>query len=582
MNKYLIGIFICGYFTISPILSLANEKVDIRTTQTVLDRHNLSSVDAALYKSIFALQRNGSWRKADLEKQKLEDISLLGHVLAQRYLHPTKYRSKYSELVLWLKSFGDHPDAKRIYRLALKRKPKSARLPKKPFIYGPQKGNTLKMKSYGTYYRLRKASVPISSKTRNFHTKVRRLVARQRLTLAGRFVDQFEKRGMHPAHISIARARISAGWFYYGNDTKTIDLARKIDPRARHLAPLGWWYTGLALFRKNDFKAAAENFELLALSDDISAASRASAAFWAGRANMIARLPARAFKFFKLAAREKFQFYGILATQVIGLKFFGNWGPSSNNPAKLMFFKQHPSAQRAMKLFQIGERARAARELEQLSHDPNPRAQRALLQSADALSMPRLAYQTAKSLEFDGTQLVLRGLYPLPPWSPKEGLILDRALIFAFMRQESAFRTRARSPAGARGLMQLMPRTALYIGGRNYRARNIRRLYEPEININLGQKYLAYLMENDLVGPNLFLLAAAYNAGPGNLKKWREKINTGSDSLMFIESIPSRETRNFIERVVANFWIYRNRLGQPVPSLKSLAEGGIPMYQVLD
>ena len=127
-----------------------------------------------------------------------------------------------------------------------------------------------------------------------------------------------------------------------------------------------------------------------------------------------------------------------------------------------------------------------------------------------------------------------------------------------------------------------MPRTALYIGGRNYRARNIRRLYEPEININLGQKYLAYLMENDLVGRNLFLLAAAYNAGPGNLKKWREKIKTGSDSLMFIESLPSRETRNFIERVVANFWIYRNRLGQPVPSLKSLAEGGIPMYQVLD
>ena len=129
--------------------------------------------------------------------------------------------------------------------------------------------------------------------------------------------------------------------------------------------------------------------------------------------------------------------------------------------------------------------------------------------------------------------------------------------------------------------MQLI-KTALYIGGRNYRARNLRRLYEPEININLGQKYLTYPMENELVGPNLLFLTAAYNAGPGNLRKWKKKLKTGFDPLMFIESIPSRETRNFIERVIANFWIYRNRLAQPVPSLKSLAEGGIPMYQVLD
>ena len=582
MNKFLIGIFIASYLTISPTLCSGKGKVDISARQTTFDMHSLTSADAALYTSIFALQRNGNWSKADSAKQKLKDKSLLGHVLAQRYLHPTKYRSKYSELARWLKSFGDHPDAKRIYRLALKRKPKSARLPKKPNLNRSQNAVRYKTKSYGTYYRLRKASVPISSKTREFHIEVRRLVAKERLTLAGRFVDKFEKRGMHPAHISIARARISAGWFYYGDYTKTTALARKIDPRVRHLAPLGWWYSGLALFRKSDFRAAAENFELFALADDISAASRASAAFWAGRANMLAKLSARAFKFFKLAAREKFEFYGILAKQVIGLKLFKNWGSSTNNSTKLMLFKQNQSAKRAMKLYQIGERVRAARELEQLSQDPSPRVQRALLQTADALSMPRLAYKTARTLEFDGTPLLLRGLYPLPPWTPKEGLILDRALIFAFMRQESAFRTRARSPAGARGLMQLMPKTANYIGGRSYRGGNISRLFEPAVNINLGQRYLNYLLENELVGPNLFFLTAAYNAGPGNLKKWREKIKAGSDLLMFIESIPSRETRIFIERVVANFWMYRNRLGQPVPSLKSLAEGGNPMYQVLD
>ena len=582
MNKYFTGVFIASYLSVSPAICLAMDKFKFPITESTFAKHALSSADVKLYRMIFSLQRKGSWRKADLKQKKLEDKSLLGHVLAQRYLHPTKYRSKYSELADWLKAFGDHPDARRIYRLALKRKPRSARPPKKPKFSRSQKSVRFKTQSYGIYYRLRKASVPISSKTRNFHREVRRLVSKERLTLAGRFVDKFKKRDMHPAHISIARARISAGWFYYGDDRKTTALAKKIDPSVRHLAPLGWWYSGLAFFRKGEFKSAAKNFELLALTDDISESSKASASFWAARSNMIAKSPSKAIKFFKFAARHKFEFYGILAQKVIGLKFSQNWESGKKNPTELSIFNQHQSAQRALKLLQIGERIRAEKELDQLRGDPSPRAQRALLQSADALSMPRLAYQTARSLEFDGTPLLLRGLYPLPPWIPREGLTLDRALIFAFMRQESAFRTRARSPAGARGLMQLMPKTALYIGGRKYRARNIRRLYEPEININLGQKYLTYLIENELVGPNLLFLTAAYNAGPGNLKKWKKQLKPGADPLMFIESIPSRETRNFIERVIANFWIYRNRLGQPVPSLKSLAEGGVPMYQVLD
>ena len=130
--------------------------------------------------------------------------------------------------------------------------------------------------------------------------------------------------------------------------------------------------------------------------------------------------------------------------------------------------------------------------------------------------------------------------------------------------------------------MQLMPRTANYIGGRKFRGQNARRLFEPEVNISLAQKYITYLMANESVGSNLILVTAAYNAGPGNLKKWQEKLKKSSDSLMFIESIPSKETRNFIERVLANFWLYRDRLGQPTPSLKSLAEGGTPMYRVLD
>src|SRR3546814_16611367 len=80
-------------------------------------RHN----DADLYRRIFVLQEDGRWPQADRLIAELSDKRLLGHLLAQRYLHPTAYRSKYSELTAWMDSYADHPQAQRIYALALTR-----------------------------------------------------------------------------------------------------------------------------------------------------------------------------------------------------------------------------------------------------------------------------------------------------------------------------------------------------------------------------------------------------------------------------------------------------------------------------
>ena len=85
----------------------------------------LSDEDVALYRRIFALQVGGQWKAADHLVAKLTDPLLMGHVLAQRYLHPTKYRTRYEELKAWMAKYADHPDAGRLYKLALKRKPKN-------------------------------------------------------------------------------------------------------------------------------------------------------------------------------------------------------------------------------------------------------------------------------------------------------------------------------------------------------------------------------------------------------------------------------------------------------------------------
>jgi hypothetical protein len=83
------------------------------------------------------------------------------------------------------------------------------------------------------------------------------------------------------------------------------------------------------------------------------------------------------------------------------------------------------------------------------------------------------------------------------------------------------------------------------------------------------------------VGGDLFRLATAYNGGPGNLRSWT-RISKAEDPLLFIESLPIRESRMYVEHVLTNLWIYRARLGQPAPSLADVAANRWPAYAALD
>ncbi len=95
----------------------------------------LNTFDTKLYSRIFALQKKGRWQRANRLIRKLSNNLLLGHTQAQRYLHPTHYRSRFKELASWLKNYADHPDSKRIYKLALRRKPLKSRAPSSPNLH---------------------------------------------------------------------------------------------------------------------------------------------------------------------------------------------------------------------------------------------------------------------------------------------------------------------------------------------------------------------------------------------------------------------------------------------------------------
>ena len=198
--------------------------------------------------------------------------------------------------------------------------------------------------------------------------------------------------------------------------------------------------------------------------------------------------------------------------------------------------------------------------------------------------LPALSMQLGNAFKNTNGELYDVALYPDTAWQPQSGYKIDKALIHAIVRQESRFQTAAQNPSGATGLMQLMPRTANYVAGVDIYDKAIGKykLKDPAVNLELGQTYVHDLLNHRAVGQDLLSLAIAYNAGPGNLSKWKRERSHIKDPLMFIETIPFHETRAFVERVLSNYWIYRMRFNQETPTLDAVAEGDWARYAAQD
>ncbi|MNQ69303.1 Soluble lytic murein transglycosylase precursor [compost metagenome] len=139
---------------------------------------------------------------------------------------------------------------------------------------------------------------------------------------------------------------------------------------------------------------------------------------------------------------------------------------------------------------------------------------------------------------------------------------MNTSLLYAISRQESALYPLAQSPVGARGLMQLMPATARETASKlGVPYRNEQQLFDPAMNIRLGSAYLKRLL--DVYDGNRILAAAAYNAGPGRVKRWRDQ-STNKPMDVWVESIPYRETRNYVQNVLSFDLIYQHKLQQPL------------------
>ncbi len=553
----------------------------------------LSVHDADLYRQIFTLQKEGHWNEADARIKEIKDTLLLGHARFQRLMHPTLYRSSYGELWTWMNEYADHPGARRIYRLAKRRQPKGWKSPRPPgraVLVSEVKSDPVPLRwrprANGRSRATANAADLPRTRRRGFrevHKQIRSLVSGGYVTKALRFLEE-------PRHVRLLDAVgfdenlawIAKGYFVRDRDHAALKVAGRAIARSGNRVPLAYWWGGLAAWRLGRHHVAGEFFRALAESMSVTPWLVSAGGYWASRAYLAAGESKRAVPMLRAAARHPRTFYGLLALTALGERPPLDFGMRRLSAADRDALLGMQPVRRALALVQVGEHVRAGTELRRFAHRLSPRMALVMLALASESRLADLSYRAAESLLQRTGVPVDAALYPLPVWEPDGGYTLDRAFLFAVMRQESSFRADARSPRGARGLMQLMPRTAGVMAGRKYHGAQRHELLEPVLSVTLGQKYLSHLLSREEIDGNLFYALTAYNSGPTKLREWQRRVDYRDDPLLFIESIPSSETRIFIERVLTNMWIYRFRFGQVPRSLETTVSGGWPAYVPLD
>jgi len=295
--------------------------------------------------------------------------------------------------------------------------------------------------------------------------------------------------------------------------------------------------------------------------------------YWAGRAFEAAGRSEDARRAYQAAARHHDYFYGQLAIEKLGQAFTLRKAevplPSADVQST---FRAQPLVRAVQALGDLGDRDRQLLFLRALVSNADTPQDHALVASlAPALNRLDLGVNASKALRGlgdngigaeAGIPLFEAGwpVLPLP-----ETLASRRVIIHAITRQESQFDRTARSPANARGLMQLLPSTAAETAGKIGLTANTERLYsDPVYNVTLGSEYFYRMRDN--FGSDV-LAVAAYNAGPGNARRFitlnGDPRQPDVDMIDWIEAIPISETRNYVQRVLENAVVYESRFGLP-------------------
>ena len=491
----------------------------------------LTPADRLSYTTAFDALRRGDLEAARLSARQAKDRVLLGQVEFERLFHPD-HVATYEELSAWLDEYADLPCADRVYDLALRRRPDGAVEPKKPSFLG-----------------------------RTWSSVV--------AAVAG-------APGQDPAKA----ARIA----YNADDlTGAVAIGQQIGD---------WWTVGLAQWRLGQYGESFTAFARVANDPTEDPWVRAGAAYWTARAAGQSGRQDRIVEHLRLAAQWPATFYGQIALAQLGEDpAIENMGPrpyvqearlqraaytpdTSVGAEELAAFVQtDPRARRTVALYEIGRRGEAESELRNgVRTAPNEAAR--MWNALARIMSPGAAHGEAGRID------AMR--YPTPVLEPEGGFTIEKALVYALARKETDFNPDARSGAGAYGIMQVMPGTAAEMTGDRSFVTEPTKLLQPAVNMRLGQAYVNRMLQLPAFQGDLLRAVASYNAGPGPMLGAIRKLGGDADPLLLIETIDVPQARDYVEKVVAAYWIYQRMFGGPLKTLEAVASGAPLIPVALD
>jgi soluble lytic murein transglycosylase len=538
--------------------------------------HPLTPSDAALATEIFSAQSHGDIKAAIRETDALDSKLLLGPILADRYLGRF-YTSSIQELRTWLGHYGDEPDAPAIHALLVKKLPKGAMVPPAPRLNTLARAMVVDVARHDDNDDDSAEKVPIK-RDPPFEHDVIALAETGNDTQALRKIGR--ARGLSANYRALLRAEVARTLFTRNRDAEALDIAASANdhiPAAENVALAGF-ISGLAAWRLDLPELAASYFVAGALAPTASPAQHAAAAFWAARSLRQLGNPVESAFWLRQAANEPRTLYGLIARRALRMSAGIEPDRDFLTQSDVDAVGAMPAGLRAFALLQVDQPSRAEVELRTLWSQAKGNAafSRALRLVASRAGLMSLAAQLAALSETEDGNGHEDLELPLPPLHPAGGFRIDPALVYALTRLESDFDSHAVSPAGALGLMQIMPMTARFITGNPTLGGE--RLHDPAFNLALGQRYVAYLAQQDGIDGDLIRILACYNAGPSSFLKWNTTIRDKNDPLIYLEAIPNPETRTYVDRALTYAWIYAARLGLSAPGLDALVAGEFPRF----
>ncbi len=525
----------------------------------------LSAEEREGYRAVFLAIRGQKWADAAAKLDAMKPGPLHSVARAELYLAKGSPKVELDPLMALLTQAPDIPQAAQLARLATTRG--ATELPAIP--------TAQRMIWLGSRpLRQRASTVKDDMAAAALGQKILPLIKKDDPASCEALIDQAAAT-LTPAALTEWQQRVAWSYYLTGNDRAARTLAAKAQAGTGEWAVHADWVAGLSAWRDKDFQAARTAFESVAARGEDSE-MRAAGLFWSARADMAMGEPHKVQARLRNAARMDETFYGLLAAETLGIKQREQSGPDLVT-ADWGRLSRKSNIMTAVALSEIGEFKLADDALRHQARVGGREDHAALVVMAERLNLPETQLWLAHNGPA-GTNPGPRARYPAPDWTPDGGWRVDRSLLFAHALQESNFRRDAVSPAGAYGLMQIMPAAAQDVSRRKGTSWSRESLTNPSTNMEYGQAHLEALRDFSGTEGLLPKVIAAYNAGPAPVRDWNARNIDRGDPLLYIESIPYWETRGYVTIVLRNYWMYERNAGERAASMAALAQGMWPRF----